>query len=146
MTQRLGFWNWNPQRADRLAINENADELDLVSSQVDMLKAQLRMQAEEMLWLRATLMGVVEVLHAKAPFDDAELKLAVEEAHRILTAPPAPPPSATGPNAGNPYRDGTSAAPSGPPVALRTCIRCKRQVPASRITVFPDGEVCDSCL
>jgi hypothetical protein len=104
MADKLGifdqmlFGKW----ADRAAINRNAEELSNVEAGMDEMRKLVQRQGQEILRLRAMLMGVVEVLHAKAPFDDAELEHAVEAAWTKLSPPPPAPP--TSPTAGDPYR------------------------------------------
>jgi hypothetical protein len=144
MAQQLGIFNqwFGGEWADRAAINRNAYELDYVENDVASMQQQLRKQASEILWLRAMFMGVVEVLHAKAPFDDAELAAAVQHAWARLNTPPPPPASAVATAiTGDPYRGTPTAA-----AAMHTCTKCGRQVPASSTTITLSGEVCDSCL
>src|SRR3569623_922088 len=91
MAEKLGILNqmlfgkW----ADRSAINRNADSLASVEGDLGELRKLVQRQAHEILQLRAMFMGVVEVLHAKTPFDDADLELAVDAAWQKLN-PPAP--------------------------------------------------------
>jgi hypothetical protein len=137
MAQQLGIFDqwFGGEWADRQAINRNAYELDYVQGDVTSLQQVVRKQQNEILWLRAMFMGVVEVLHAKAPFDDAELAAAVDRAWSKLNRPPAPPMAATG-----------APHPGQAAVAMHTCSKCGRQVPASSTTITLTGEVCDSCL
>lgn len=121
MAEKLGivnqmlFGKW----ADRAAINRNADSLSAVEGNLDELRKLIQRQSEEILRLRAMFMGVVEVLHSKAPFDDVELEHAIDSAWQSLTAPP---PSAS-PTATDPYR-GTPGEPSASDVeAARHCSR-----------------------
>jgi hypothetical protein len=104
MAQKLGFFSqWlGGEWADRAAINRNADDLAKVEVGIDEMRKLVQRQGKEILQLRAMLMGVVEVLHAKAPFDDAELAHAVENAWAQLSPPP--PVSPASPTAGDPYR------------------------------------------
>jgi hypothetical protein len=141
MAQKLGvFSQWMfGEWADRDAINRNAEELDYVEGTLSSLHAIVQRQGQEILRMRAMIMGVVEVLHAKAPFDDAELERAVQAAWRQLTAPPAPAPPMT-----DPYR-GTPVAATAPPPRLVLCTRCGQQVPASKTNITEQGEVCDAC-
>ncbi len=89
MAQKLGFLNqWMfGQWAGRAAINHNADELTSVVADVSSLRIVVEQQSQEILKLRAMLMGALEVLQRKAPFDDAELESAVQTAWTDLTAP-----------------------------------------------------------
>jgi hypothetical protein len=127
MAQRVGFFDqWAfGEYADRKAINRNADDLNLVESNVEQLQAQLAQQRQEIVQLRAMLMGVVEVLHAKAPFDNAELDAAVSAAHARLTAPRTPAQQAQ---------------------QSTTCAKCQRTVPLSATNITAAGNVCDACV
>jgi hypothetical protein len=131
----LGAW------AERTAINRNADDLSYVEASMDSLQATVQRQGQEILWLRAVLAGLVEVLHEKSPFDSAELERAVQDAWKQLTVPPAPSPA---PAMTDPYRD-TPAEPIPPPERLVLCTQCGRQVPASKTNITENGEVCDAC-
>lgn len=123
---------------DRAAINANAIELEAVGTDVEILRRLIKQQSQQLLQLRAMFMGVVDVLHAKMPFDDAELERAVTSAWTQLTAPP-PPPAQPG---GEPYRG--HSAPQAPP-RMVTCAKCLKQVPATRTNITAAGEVCDAC-
>jgi hypothetical protein len=136
VAQKLTFFHTGTSWADRDAINANADELDSVETDVGSLRTAMLRQNQEILRLRAMLMAVVEVLHAKAPFDDAELDSAFNAAWTQLTAPPPPIQQS---QTGAPYR----GAPV--PVRMVTCVRCMRQVPASQTNITASGEVCDRC-
>lgn len=131
MAKKLGWLSqslWG-EWADRDAINRNADDLENVESNVDVLRAQVQRQGAEIVKLRAMIMGVVEILHAKAPFDDAELQSAIQAAHAELTTPP-PAPRA-------------HATAAGPPVI---CTKCMRTVPAAATNITGQGLVCDNCF
>jgi hypothetical protein len=78
----LGDW------AERGAINRNADELSLVEADLSTLRSVVQQQAREILRLRVTCIAIIEVLHQKAAFDDAELGLAMQGALSELTTPP----------------------------------------------------------
>jgi hypothetical protein len=146
MAQKVGWldgWLLGGEWADRRVINQNADELTHVGGGMTQLGAIVQRQGQEILWLRAVLAGLVEVLHASSPFDSAELERAVQAAWKELTAPPSPP-SPPAPAMTDPYR-GTPAEPTPPPERLVLCTKCGRQVPASRTNITENGEVCDSC-
>jgi hypothetical protein len=104
MAEKLGILNqalfgkW----ADRAAINRNAESLQAVEGDMGELRKLVQRQSQEILQLRAMFMGVVEVLHAKAPFDDVELEQAVDAAWAKLNPPPPPTPTATDPYRGTP--------------------------------------------
>jgi hypothetical protein len=132
----LGAW------ADRTVINQNADELAYVEVGVTSLQATVQRQGQEILWLRAVLSGLVEVLHARSSIDDAELEHAVQAAWNQLTAPPPAPSPA--PAMTDPYR-GTPAEPTALPERLVLCTRCGRRVPAAKTNITESGEVCDTC-
>lgn len=132
----VGAW------ADRTVINQNADDLANVEASVGSLQATVKRQGQEILWLRAVLSGLVEVLHEKSPFDSAELERAVQAAWNQLTTPsPAPSPAAS---MTDPYR-GTPAEPTALPDRLVLCTQCGRHVPASKTNITETGEVCDAC-
>jgi len=124
MAEKLGivnqmlFGKW----ADRAAINRNADSLSAVEGNLDELRKLIQRQSEEILRLRAMFMGVVEVLHSKAPFDDVELEHAIDSAWQSLTAPP---PSAS-PTATDPYR-GTPGEPSASDVEAAKALLASAQ-------------------
>ena len=143
MAQKLGFFSqWMfGEWADRAAINTNADDLMNVEISVGSLQTTVSRQGTEILRLRAMIMGVVEVLHQKAPFDDTDLEKAVQQAWAQLTMPPpAPQPQ---PQPPDPYR-GIPAVPAGP-IRYETCMKCGQQVPASRTNITASGVVCDRC-
>jgi hypothetical protein len=115
VAEKLGiFSQWlGGEWADRRAINRNADALDSVEANVSELRSTIAHQSEEIMRLRAMIMGVVEVLHAKAPFADAELEAAVKAAWTELTKPPPAPPTQTDPYRslpGEPTSDDIAAA------------------------------------
>jgi hypothetical protein len=136
MAQRLGrFDQWvSGEWADRRAINRNADELDAVAIDVSQLQTTIRRQGEELLALRAYVIGLIEVMRVKAPFDDAELDAAVSEAYAEITAPPPP----LDPRVNMPKPQVRDDRPT-------TCAKCGKSVPAYRTNITADGEVCDSC-
>ena len=90
MAKKLGILNQYlfGEWADRAAINRNAEDLSVVEAGVTELRKLVQQQAQDILRLRAMFMGVVEVLHTKTPFDDAELEGAVQAAWMSLTEPP----------------------------------------------------------
>lgn len=108
MAEKLGLFNqwlfgdW----AERAAINRNAEDLSVVEADLTKLRAVVQRQAQEILQLRAMMMGLSEVLHEKAALDPKELERAVNAAWSTLTAPPPEPPKMT-----DPYR-GTPAEPT----------------------------------
>jgi hypothetical protein len=107
------------------------------------LQGQVRAQAQEILKLRAMFMGVVELLHAKTPFDDAELQASVMKAYTTLTQPKQPTFDLNTAAVAGP---GGSAAPTAQaPQQLVQCMKCQRQVPASRTIITANGTVCDAC-
>jgi hypothetical protein len=132
----LGAW------ADRTAINRNAEDLADVEVSVSSLKAAVLRQGQEILWLRAVLAGLIEVLQKTSSLDNAELERSVQTVWNQLTAPP--PLSPPAPTTTDPYR-GTPAEPTAPPERLVRCPQCGRQVPASRTNITEHGEVCDAC-
>jgi hypothetical protein len=150
MAQTLGFFNqWMyGEWADRAVINRNADELNYVENNVSDLQGQLRRQGQEIQRLRAMIMGLVEVMHAKAPFDDAELERATKDAWDKLQPPPQPrapddPWQQAAPVAAATTTDPYRGTP--PPVRTSTCTKCGRTVPSTQTTITERGEVCDSC-
>ncbi|MBL0219789.1 MAG: hypothetical protein IPQ07_38740 [Myxococcales bacterium] len=109
MAEKLGFFSqWlGGSWAERNTINANADALESVESRVKDLQATADRQAKEIVQLRATIMGLAEVLQAKVQFDDSELEREVNAALKELT----PQPEARKPSATDPYRD----LPAGDP-------------------------------
>jgi hypothetical protein len=140
MAQKLSLWR-DQKWAAYEAINRNSEDLDTVELSVRGLQTIMQRQAQEILRLRAMIMGIVEVIHAKAPFDDAELEAAVQAAWVQLTSPPSASPAAS--TASDPYR-GTPVANAAPERVV-VCTRCGRSVPASRTNITALGEVCDAC-
>lgn len=82
MAEKLGFFTqWlGGTWAERNTINANADALTTVEARVKNLQATAARQAREIIQLRATLMGLADVLQSKVQFDDAELE------HRVKAA------------------------------------------------------------
>ena len=143
MAQKLGFFSqW--MIGEWGVINRNADELTSVGYSVSDLQRRVQLQGQEILRLRAMIMGVVEVLYAKAPFDDAELERAVQAAWLQITAPPPSSPSPPVSSMTDPYR-GTPVAAIAPPARLVVCTQCGLQVSASKTIITEHGEVCDAC-
>lgn len=112
MAKRLGFFSqWlGGSWVERNTINANADALDSVEARVKHLEALAERQAYEIVQLRATLMGLGNVLLAKVGFDDAHLESAVNSALDELVPPPEEPvrTGATDPYRGLPVADGPS--------------------------------------
>ncbi len=102
MAERLGFFsqwlggNW----AERNTINANADALESVESKVRDLRATADRQAKEIVQLRATLIGLADVLQAKVQFEDSDLEHAVNVALEKLAPQPKDPAS----RSTDPYR------------------------------------------
>jgi hypothetical protein len=110
MATKLGFFSqWlGGSWVERNTINANADALESVEAEVKSLQATTERQAKEIVQLRATLIGLAEVLQAKVQFDDADLQRAVNAALEELSPQPEPPMrSATDPYRGLPADDPT---------------------------------------
>jgi hypothetical protein len=109
MAEKLGllnqwlFGNW----AERETINRNAEELATVGADVTALRAVVQRQAQEILQLRAMFMGLVELLHEKTSFEDAELERAVKAAWTALAPPPPQSQPTTDPYRGMPNEPST---------------------------------------
>ena len=121
MAHRLGFFRqWlGGEWADRTIINRNADVLESVEVSVATLQATVAQQADEILRLRAMIMGLADVLNAKLPFAEAELDSAVNAAWQELAPKPQPrlgasPSQAT---SGDPYRSMPTGEPSAEDIA-----------------------------
>jgi len=144
MAQKLDWSAWRHGLfSEQAVINRNAEDLEYVEGTLSAVQATVQRQQQEILQLRATLIGVIEVLHATASFDVDELERAVQAAWTGLTAPPPPPPAPAAALT-DPYR-GLPAEPTPPPVRLVLCLRCGRRVPAAQTTITENGEVCDAC-
>lgn len=111
MAERLGlFSQWLlGAHAERSTINANADALESVEKRVEGLRGLVERQASEITELRATIMGLAEVLQARVPFESRELERAVRDALDRLEPPPPPPDPARDlappvPYASDPYR------------------------------------------
>jgi|HubBroStandDraft_2_1064218.scaffolds.fasta_scaffold265679_2 hypothetical protein len=113
----LGYWS--SQWSYRQAINEDRSDLEDTELTVEKLQGRVKRLTEDMLLLRATLMAVVDVLHAKAPFDEAELAEATATALAALRA--------------------------GHAAATAVCDKCKQTVAMASATVTLDGVFCTSC-
>ncbi len=102
MAQKLGFFSqWlGGDWAQRNTINANADALESIESQVKELQAIADRQAKEIVQLRATIMGLAEVLQGKVHFDEDDLEREVNAALAQLS----PPPPVEVPSATDPYR------------------------------------------
>jgi hypothetical protein len=113
MAKKLGIFNqlFFDKWADRSAINANAEALESVEMDVTALRKVVARQAKEIDHLHALIEGVVEVLHAKLPFDDAELEHAVTAALE-RRAPPQPAPQPT-----DPYRNTPAGSTPDDPAA-----------------------------
>ena len=102
MAEKLGVFEqmlWG-KWAERSAINRNADDLDSVRSLV-------QAQGQEILRLRATIEGIVDVLDTRSPFADGEIERAIDRAWTKLSPPER---EATDPYRGTPPADEPEAA------------------------------------
>jgi hypothetical protein len=130
MASKLGifsqmmFGEW----ADRSAINRNAEMLESVEASVSSLQTTVARQAQEILRLRAMVLGVIEVVQSKLPIDDAELERAVKDAWAELAPPP--PPSTPQSVSTDPYRSlGGSSEPTPEDVAAaKTLLRAAEKL------------------
>jgi hypothetical protein len=114
------------------AINRNADELSSVEGQVATMH-------QDILRLRSMYMGLVELVREKVPFDQPELDAHIQKAWATI--------SGHEPGAAKPMAQASAQAAAGRPTErMHTCRRCGNQVPASRINVLLDGELCDVCV
>ncbi|HEY1546737.1 MAG TPA: hypothetical protein VGG28_02900 [Kofleriaceae bacterium] len=136
MAEKVGSFSWfrDLEYRERDAIDQNANELDQMEGDVAALGKLVRKQADDLVVLRAFVIGLVEVLHTKTSLDQAELDAAVSDAYARLTAPPPPP----DPNVSKPKPRARDERPI-------TCAKCGKSVPAYRTTITGDGEVCDAC-
>ncbi len=109
MAQKLDWFSqWlGGEWADRRVINANAQALENVEQRLVNMEATVARQDKEIVRLRATIVGLVEILHTTTAFDDRELERAVNTAWERMTAPPEPPPT---PTATDPYRGTAGAA------------------------------------
>jgi hypothetical protein len=139
MAQRLGPWDGNRFGT---VINHNADELEDVEGSIETLRLAVVGQRQEILQLRAMVIGLVDVLRSKLALADEELDRAVGAALTALQPPRSAPRSAGAAAAGHPYRDPPVEAA---PVPTTVCIRCTAQVPKAETTITELGEVCDAC-
>jgi hypothetical protein len=134
MSTRISVSRWNDDFHARRAINDHADEIDAVETEVETLQRLVKQQADELLMLRALLVGLVEVMRSKGSIDEAELDAQVSKVWEQLTAPPPP----VDPNANMPKPVKRDERPI-------TCAKCGKSVPAYRTNITAQGEVCDSC-
>lgn len=123
MAEKLGLFNQLlfGNLAERATINRNAEELSLVGADISALRKVAEQQAEEILQLRAMVMGIVEVLQQKSVIDRVQLEDAMEAAWaKLKPPPPQVPPS------GEPYR-GTSGEASPDVVAAAKALLATAQ-------------------
>jgi len=109
MVRKLGFFDaWlGGDTAQHNAINENAEALESIDSRVSELQAIVERQANEIVQLRATIMGLAEVVQRKTSYDDGELDQEIKIAYEQLVPKPKPTPVATDPYRGVPAGDPT---------------------------------------
>ena len=102
MVRKLGIFGQllGGDYAQRNAINTNAEALETIEAKVKDLQDTVGRQAKEILQLRATIMGLAELMQAKVPFDDAELELEIRAAWTELVPEPAPKQKPTDPYRG----------------------------------------------
>ena len=94
--------------AERSVINRNATSLETVEGQVAALRDTIEKQNDEIVRLRAMIVGLAEVVKGVAPFDGADRERAVKDAYLQLA--PAPPVTGTDPYRGIPP-DGSEDSP-----------------------------------
>ncbi len=94
MAEKLGlFAQWlGGDLAERKIINANAEALTSVENQLAALHATVERQATEIVELRATIMGLSELLRAKVNFEAEDLEREVSAAMSLLRPPPPAPP------------------------------------------------------
>ncbi|MEO6773005.1 MAG: hypothetical protein ABI467_08265 [Kofleriaceae bacterium] len=91
---------------ERRAINRNAETLDSVEAKLGDLRETIKRQGDEIVHLRAMIVGLAEVIHRSVPFEQGDLEHAVTAALDALS------PRSTVAS-GDPYRHGpTSDEPS----------------------------------
>lgn len=134
MAEKLGLFNQLlfGNYAERATINRNAEELSLVGADLEKLRKVAERQAEEILQLRAMVMGMVEVLQQKAVIDKTQLEDAMEAAWTKLNPPPTPPPTS-----GDPYRGTAGEASPADVDAAKTLLAAAQDHHFSRR--FPEA-------
>jgi hypothetical protein len=145
---RIGFWQlllddriswW-----ERNSINGAYDQAELAANQSDANtfvinkhKDRLDQMAREIVMLRTAVTVLVKTLRDTNVIDprllDARLEAAMEEAASAAPQPHVP---------GAPQAATAATQAAVPPV---TCIRCRKQVPATTTTMTADGPACDRC-
>jgi len=143
--RKLSFWRDTEHEQIR-AINEAADELDILQSntqltheRVDALRRQVSAQRSEIVQLKAALQAVCDLLV------DLDLIEAEALGYRIdaAVADTAAEVEATPP----PTTPFNSPAPAPPIMASEaTCSRCRRDVPARDISFTDRGPMCEACV
>lgn len=137
---RIGFWQllldpqlsyWEAQR-----INEASDAADWAQAAADgasarasSLEARVAMLGREVVMLRTAMTMLVQTLKDTKVVDERLLDARLEAAMEEASAPTEP---------------AVTAAASDAPRML-TCLRCRKQVPASTTIMTGDGPVCDRC-
>jgi len=112
MAEKVGLFGqmlWG-QWAERSAINRNAASLETVEGRVADLRDTIEKQNDEIVRLRAMIVGLAEVVKGVAPFDSADLERAVKDAYLQLVPPPAV-------TSTDPYRGTPASLPEDSPVA-----------------------------
>jgi hypothetical protein len=95
--------------------------IESIGHNVDGLRKRVATQADEILQLRATIMGIVDLLQRKAGLNERELKDAVATAWDTLVPPPPPePPRPSDPYRGMPVSDDEPDAPTDEEIAAAT--------------------------
>ena len=123
MAEKLGLFNQLlfGNLAERATINRNAEELSAVGDNIAALRKVAERQAEEILQLRAMVMGMVEVLQQKAVIDRMQLEDAMEAAwSKLKPAPPQAQPT------GDPSR-GSTGDPSPDEIAAAKALLATAQ-------------------
>jgi hypothetical protein len=134
VAEKLGLFNQLlfGNLAERATINRNAEELSQVGDNIAALRKVAERQAEEILQLRAMVMGMVEVLQQKSVIDRVQLEDAMEAAwSKLKPPPPQPPPS------GDPYRGTAGDASAEEVVAAKALLAAAQDHHFSRR--FPEA-------
>lgn len=114
MARKLGWLDmmFGGDYSEHAAINSNAENLEVVEADLGKLQTIVHKQAQEIMQLRAMVLGLVEVIQERVPFTDGDLEGAMKRAWLELNPPPPEPKAAE-----HPYRGAAQIEPTPDEIA-----------------------------